>query len=222
MAETTSPLAVTMRIAVIAVVVLGIGEAVVVINRELWLYFPPWVEQLNALPFYAIWAIVALAYRVGWPMQATSAWGIRVSEIATRDRLVIALAGMLALSMYLGSIVTVLGGDARRAIGLDMISAALLGPVVEEWVFRGLVWNQVVTAMSGRRGAELVALFVSSVVFGLFHTAFEGHTWRALYQAVGHAEFGVLVGVMRWRSRSLAPGAIVHGVGNLFARLAMP
>jgi hypothetical protein len=28
--------------------------------------------------------------------------------------------------------------------------------------------------------------------------------------------------VMRWRARSVAPGAIVHGIGNFFGRLAMP
>jgi membrane protease YdiL (CAAX protease family) len=189
------------------------------VNRELWPCFPAWVERLNALPFYALWAIVALAYRAGWPERGTFEWRIRGSEISTRDRVAIAIAGALALSMYLAAL---LPTGARRAIGLDLISAAVVGPVVEEWVFRGLVWNQIVTAMSGRRRAEWVALIASSIAFGLFHTAFEGHTWKGLRQAVGHAEFGALVGVMRGRSRSLVPGSIVHGVGNRFARLAMP
>ncbi len=222
MAETARAHSVTMRIAVIAIVALGVGELVALINRELWPYFPPWVEQLNALPFYTLWAIVALSYRAGWPAHATCEWRVRVSELARRDRLLIVVAGVLALWMYKDALATVLTTGPRRAIGLDLISAAVLGPVMEEWVFRGLVWNQFVTAMDGRRGSELVALLASSIVFGLFHTSFEGHTWQAVQQAVGHAEFGVLVGVVRWRSRSVGPGAIVHGVGNLFARLAMP
>jgi membrane protease YdiL (CAAX protease family) len=222
MAETTSAKSIAMRIAVIVVMVLGVGELVVLINRVLGPYLPAWVGVLNALPYYAIWAIVAFAYRAGWPEQATTQWRVRVADLATRDRVAIAIAGALALAMYTDQIVAVLTTGARRPIGLDMISAAVVGPVVEEWVFRGLVWNQIVTAMSGRRGADLVALVVSSIAFGLFHLAFEGHTWQALRQAVGHAEFGVLVGVMRWRSRSLTPGSIVHGLGNVFGRLAMP
>ncbi|MGE0402141.1 MAG: hypothetical protein AB7T06_35900 [Kofleriaceae bacterium] len=102
-----------MRIAVIAVLVLGVGELVALTNRELWPYFPPWVERLNALPFYTLWAIVALSYSAGWPAHATSAWRVRISELATRDRLTIAVACALALWMYVDGSLIPSSSDGR-------------------------------------------------------------------------------------------------------------
>jgi hypothetical protein len=83
---------------------------------------------------------------------------VRVAELARRDRIAIAVAAAVALAMYGGSIWTVITTGGRRPLGLDMISAAIAAPLVEEWVFRGLLWNQLAAATSGWRGAEVIAL----------------------------------------------------------------
>jgi hypothetical protein len=85
MTETDTAPTIALRVVVIGIIVFGVGELVALINHELWPYLPLWFETLGFLPFYAIWAIVALAYRAGWPQHAKTAWSLRVSELATRD-----------------------------------------------------------------------------------------------------------------------------------------
>lgn len=59
-------------------------------------------------------------------------------------------------------------------------------------------------------------------MFGFFHMSFEGYSWRSFGLAFAHAQFGLVMGILRWRSQSVLPGAVVHTIGNTIARLAMP
>lgn len=94
-----------------------------------------------------------------------------------------------------------------RQLILSLLFLALLAPVVEELVFRGLFYGWV----AGRWGG-LPALIVSSLAFAAAH--FEpAHVILVL-------PLGILFGWLRWRSDSLLPSLFAHVVNNGFALLA--
>jgi uncharacterized protein len=92
-------------------------------------------------------------------------------------------------------------------LGLSLLFLAVLAPIVEELVFRGLLYGWV----AGRWGS-LVALVVSSLGFAAAH--FEpAHVVLVL-------PLGFLFGWLRRRTDSLLPSLFSHIVNNGFALLA--
>ena len=84
-------------------------------------------------------------------------------------------------------------------IGLLVIGIA---PVVEELIFRGVLLQRWATKWGMRR-----ALVTSSVLFGLLHTN----------NPVGLTLFGLVMGLLYVRSRSLWVPIVCHGLNNLAA-----
>lgn len=93
-------------------------------------------------------------------------------------------------------------------LALLLIVLAVGAPIVEELFFRGLLLR----SLLGRAPAP-VAIVVSGVLFGLAH--FEG------VQFAGLAVFGVVLGVLAWRTGRLAPGMAAHAAFNAAAVLSL-
>ncbi|MCW5737241.1 MAG: CPBP family intramembrane metalloprotease [Enhydrobacter sp.] len=90
---------------------------------------------------------------------------------------------------------------------LSLLLLAVLAPLVEELVFRGLIYGWV----AGRWGG-MAGLIVSSLAFAAAH--FEpAHVVLVL-------PLGLLFGWMRWRTDSLLPSLVAHILNNGFAVLA--
>ena len=87
-----------------------------------------------------------------------------------------------------------------------LLVLAVLAPVVEELVFRGLLYGWV----AGRWG-PLPAFIVSSLVFAAAH-AEPAHIVLVL-------PLGFWFGWLRWRTNSLWPTLITHMINNAFAVL---
>ena len=94
-----------------------------------------------------------------------------------------------------------------RQLVLGLFLLAVLAPVVEELVFRGLIYGWIAGRWSGMAG-----FIVSSLAFAAAH--FEpAHVMLVL-------PLGLLFGWMRWRSDSLLPSLFAHVLNNGFAVLA--
>ncbi len=87
-----------------------------------------------------------------------------------------------------------------------LLVLAVLAPIVEELVFRGLLYGWV----AGRWG-PLPAFVVSSLVFAAAH-AEPAHIMLVL-------PLGFWFGWLRWRTNSLWPTLITHMINNAFAVL---
>jgi membrane protease YdiL (CAAX protease family) len=106
-----------------------------------------------------------------------------------------------------------LGQPAQRDTGAAHTSSSLVAlvillavaaPVVEELFFRGLLLRGLLNRMPAP-----AAIAVSAVLFGLAH--FE---W---VQLAGLAAFGVLLGILAWRTKRLAPSISAHMAFNAAA-----
>lgn len=91
---------------------------------------------------------------------------------------------------------------------LAMVYGALVAPVIEEMVFRGLL----LVSLAERFGPGN-AVGLTSVLFGLMHLADP-------YSVPPLVMFGVLLAALRLRSGSLGPSILLH-VGNNLAAFAL-
>jgi len=94
------------------------------------------------------------------------------------------------------------------SIGVLLVVLAVGAPIVEELFFRGLL-------LRGLLGVAPVPVAVvgSGLLFGLAH--FERT------QFAGLAAFGIVLGVLAWRTGRLAPGMAAHGAFNAAAVLSV-
>ncbi len=99
---------------------------------------------------------------------------------------------------------------------LSFAAISIVGPLVEEWVFRGLLWDAVVSRTRGRT-ATLAPIVLSSLLFGAAHCRWMVvPTWftPSGTPVMLHVGFGACMAVLRWRFRSIGPGVVVHGMWN--------
>lgn len=84
------------------------------------------------------------------------------------------------------------------------ILIVILAPVVEELLFRGVIFASLV-----RRFGIVTAVLVPSLIFGLLH--FENGWWGVLWLS----GVGVLLAMIRWKSGSLLLPIVLHAAWNL-------
>ncbi len=91
--------------------------------------------------------------------------------------------------------------DKLQDSWLGILCVALLGPVLEELLFRGAITDVLL-----RKYTPVGAVLLSGLIFGVFHIN--------PAQVVGACLIGFLLGWMYWRTRSLWPGIIIHVLNN--------
>jgi membrane protease YdiL (CAAX protease family) len=97
--------------------------------------------------------------------------------------------------------------DPRRAFVINAINVAVWAPIVEELLFRGLLYGTLRTALP-----VWPAAFVSAALFAIPHG----------YAAAGSLSVlmsGVLWAIAYERTRSLLPGLLAHSANNLMSTL---
>ncbi len=77
----------------------------------------------------------------------------------------------------------------------------------EEWFFRGYLFPALHT-----KTTTATAIVVSAIAFGLFHD--QSHTARVAELVISTTLVGPLLGWVRWRTGSVLPGMVLHGVNN--------
>lgn len=118
------------------------------------------------------------------------------------------LAGVEALQRWLGVSPPPprqFRGQAERIALLGI--AVLVAPVVEELLFRGLLYWRVVQTPLGPPGA----IVLGALLFALLHYRY------SLVNRAFVASDGLLYGLVRWHSGSLLIPALLHMMANFYA-----
>lgn len=89
-----------------------------------------------------------------------------------------------------------------------VLAAVIVAPLAEEMLFRGLVQH---TLEKYREPA--IAIVLTSVLFALVHF----NPWTAIQITM----LGLVLGYMTWKSGSILPAVILHGLNNLFSLVLM-
>lgn len=90
--------------------------------------------------------------------------------------------------------------------GIDFFIGILIIPVVEEIIYRGIIFNQLL-----KRYSVGISIFVSSLLFALMHLRFAGIAYLFLY--------GLLLSFAYYRTKSILTPIVLHIFINLMAHL---
>lgn len=96
------------------------------------------------------------------------------------------------------------GLDTGGALGV--LAVVLVAPVVEEFIFRGLIMTRLSRALPG-----WLSILLSAAIFGICH----GHPVWFAYAFL----LGVVFGLMDWRAGSIWPSILGHITFNAFGQL---
>lgn len=90
-----------------------------------------------------------------------------------------------------------------------IISAVLIAPIMEETLFRGLIFNEL------RKNINLTAsIIIQAVIFGVFH----GNLAQGIYAAV----LGIVLAVIYLWTKSIVANIIMHVSFNIVGTLVVP
>ncbi len=170
-----------------------------------------WSTALGGLFQFAIFLAIVLAIgglsrgRLG--LKRPPSW---------RTALLLALATFLVSWIGLGLLDKVFHGGREQALtpdrwqpkhaaafGANFLVIAVVAPVVEELLFRGIGFNLL------RRFGDTAAILATGLAFGLYHGLVNALPILTL--------FGIALAWLRLRTRSVYPGMLVHAAFNAVA-----
>lgn len=147
------------------------------------------------------WAVAASAATVGLSILITSVVLPALGEAAGADMTPSATA-------VLGRLV-----DTPRRLVVALVVVAVLAPLVEELIFRGLLFGWLQGAVGGG-----TALLVTTVLFGVAHS---NPASPEVATILGTGALGLVLGYARLRTGSIWPSVVAHAVNNGVAVLGV-
>jgi membrane protease YdiL (CAAX protease family) len=165
---------------------------------------------LRVLPFAAGLVLIAFAVRrrgMSWREDVRLVWpgGAQVAGWLFAWIAWVALEEWLSRRAGLGAPAP--WRLSRLSIGLRVIGIVALAPVLEEVVFRGLLFRLIEKTRLGGPGAVLV----TAALFAILHTQYAGLELALVFVD------GLFLGTARWRTRSVLLTISMHALGNAFA-----
>lgn len=92
------------------------------------------------------------------------------------------------------------------------IQATLVVPICEEILFRGIVFNKLISSVN-----LILAVFIQALIFGLAHGALSGNVVQSVQAGLGSIVYSI---VYLWTGTILAP-ILLHFLNNFFVTLAI-
>lgn len=159
------------------------------------------------IPFFVFVLLCRVPLRTAFPLRRFSpgfgalsccvALGVSVIGLASSN-----LLTSLLESVHLDPHTSIAIPQKPALLALTALQLCVVSPLVEEFVFRGMIFQ------SMRRFGDSFALTISAILFALFH--------GNLVQAPNAFVMGLLIGYMVLYSGSLWVGVLIHAVNNLF------
>jgi len=175
-----------------------------------------WSARLNAwdagsFPFYVALAMELLLVTVLCQRMAATPWGLPRRADAPA---LLCLALALSLNALGGAVLSGRIAHVHLHVPsseLGFVGGAVLAPLTEEWLFRGVIFGAAVRILGGRWPAVAATVILSAALFALWHLPFGGNP-NLLY----NLGFGAMLAIARWRMSSITPGICIHFLGNAF------
>ena len=184
---------------------------------------PPW--WANALGLLGLWvgfgAAIYFAYAYGNLTSLPNQWRPRVSDLfyvalGVGAQLLVDVAYSPFHIRHLNKPVHHLFGSTRGPTFVVLIvMTLLLAPLMEEWLFRGVLFRALSEGgkNGSSRGAVVQAVLVSAALFALAHAE--------PLQFAGLFFLGIILATLVWRTRRLIPSIVTHVSFNGVAIVAL-
>jgi len=179
---------------------------------ELWNVFDFGAWGLAGVPFYTLWAIALVMYRYVHPELAISFLPVRSSWTRTNVAVGAAICALASIEVV-QRLRTGIYYQSPSSVGY-LVAAVVLAPIVEESLFRGVLWARIHDLMPGRATAVVAATVVTSILFAWWHVENVFHPLDTQRPLLGHFEFGVALAILRWRFNAIGVGIVLHAIYN--------
>lgn len=133
-------------------------------------------------------------------------YGVYLVSVVGVTQLPSLLPGLALTPAQVG--IHLLGDTTTLSTVIYLVLLGLIAPIAEELLFRGFVYAALRNHLS-----TLPAILLSSVAFALMHVNTPGN-WQILV-------FGVVLGVLYERTRSVIPCVVCHALNNLLVFAAV-
>ena len=208
-------LAIEPKRAVVAIAIVFVG-ALLAVAACGWLALATGAETASGLALVVLLAGLAFAaarvlgergLRSSLPLvclQRHAALGLLVGVVTFGA----SLGYVVLLQRFVGTTRESSEPSAWTELVVQLLLAALIVPLIEEWACRGVLW-------SACRSVESVGTTIcaTAALFALLH----GLNGAALLETPHRFLSGLAYGWLRARSESLTPGMLAHGLHNLLA-----
>ena len=102
---------------------------------------------------------------------------------------------------------------------LFAISTSILGPVVEEVIYRGIVFNALVGEKTNTK-RNILAIILTAVIFALMHVSFAGFTFSDLLANMPVFVIGLTLTFLYFKTGNILCPIIVHVIVNTVSVIA--
>lgn len=100
----------------------------------------------------------------------------------------------------------ILAPISQGSILISMITVGIIGPIAEEFLFRGVIYNTLKKKISIKW-----TIIIQAILFGVFH----GNLVQGTYATL----LGLIFGYVTYKTKSLWPAIIMHMANNLTANI---
>ena len=204
---------------IVAITLWFVALREVIARAQLWLDGTVHWHWLG-LAFYGLWIPPCAVAIIAWGMPR---WIPARAVWTRRNVLVVAGVWLASEAMYGFKLCNIALGNVPLHPPMFWqleVNAAIAAPVIEELIFRGLLWRAIET-----RSGTRVAFVLTTLLFGIWHwssmlhPSWVGSSGTPIYV---HAMFGAVMATARWRTGALVPGIALHGLYNGLWALTSP
>lgn len=123
------------------------------------------------------------------------------------DNVFVCLYFVLSLAIIINMLFFLVGFQNSNVISINLLllifSSGIIGPIVEELLFRNILLNRLLL-----RYSSLVAIVLSSFIFGLFHGSINGFIYAFI--------IGLCLSFIYYKYRNIKLCILCHMVSNIF------
>jgi len=120
------------------------------------------------------------------------------------------------------------GGDFSLNVIIPIVFSTIVTPIFEELIFRGYVWNELKIHFQ----SEFKVYIISTIFFTLWHLGYMDTIWfkmslrgeitgfqfTMLMKVVIGLCFGIIIGLVRYKTKNCYAAILMHSIMNVFGR----
>lgn len=133
-----------------------------------------------------------------------------------------AMATIIAVALLIST--PIITGDSCLETLLILAFSAIITPIFEELIFRGYVWN----SLKKKYDSEFKVYIITTVLFAVWHLGYiDSIAFRTTAELLPFAMFmkvmtglcfGIVLGLLRYKTKNSYSTILLHGVMNIFGR----
>ena len=188
------------------------GIAAFILKPAIGVVMSTWAAQLSMYLLLAGWLYMLLKVRYGRDFWTSLGWtypGFSIILYASAGPLLLLAVQLLGAALNTPVIDSPFRKllDGKLSLAFFGVFSVILGPLIEELVFRGFLMPLLV-----RSYGVALGIIMTAIPFGLLHLAENGWLWQyALLIGLAGAAFGWV----RYRTGSTMASAAIHSTYNL-------